>query len=237
MADLIKMVIEKVNYEDYLRTSQPDWDSRWENVKELVSSPPTFLLFLHHRVPVWPWLTDLDNGNSQISYSVTVAEEQARLSGSEYGIAPEERGFMPANSAAVEAMVNEAYERGKGKEVKQDGDTRRVKEEKRVHPMFRRQTSGSDKGSQGHDTSSAARSRSRSDSSAVDSKRIPRKKGSVKTNERHDGVIELLSSDEEENDIKPDVKSKKEVVDGVKQINVADAPSDSVESLANAPDK
>ncbi|AAW42599.2 ATP-dependent DNA helicase pcra, putative [Cryptococcus deneoformans JEC21] len=206
VADLIKMVIEKVNYEDYLRTSQPDWDSRWENVKEL------------------------------ISYSVTVAEEQARLSGSEYGIAPEERGFMPANSAAVEAMVNEAYERGKGKEVKQDGDTRRVKEEKRVHPMFRRQASGSDKGSQGLDTSSAARSRSRSDSSAVDSKRIPRKKGSVKTNERHDGVIELLSSDEEENDIKPDVKSKKEVVDGVKQINVADAPSDSVESLANAPD-
>lgn len=54
VADLIKMIIEKVNYEDYLRTSQPDWDSRWENVKELVSPFSSFFLFLHHRVsPVW----------------------------------------------------------------------------------------------------------------------------------------------------------------------------------------
>ncbi|AUB27794.1 DNA helicase II/ATP-dependent DNA helicase PcrA [Cryptococcus neoformans] len=204
VADLIKMIIEKVNYEDYLRTSQPDWDSRWENVKEL------------------------------ISYSVTVAEEQARLSGPESGIVPEQKGFTLANSAAVEAMMNEAYERGKGKEIKQERDMKR-EEENRVHPMFRRQTSESNTGSQGHVTTSV-RNRSRSGSIAVDMKRIPRKKGPVKTNERHDGVIELLSSDEEENSVKPDIKSKKEAADGAKQSNVADAPSDLVESLANAPD-
>lgn len=171
----------------------------------------------------------------QISYSVTVAEEQARLSGPESGIVPEQKGFTFANSAAVEAMVNEAYERGKGKEIKQERDMK-WEEENRVHTMFRRQTSESNTGSQGHDTTSV-RNRSRSGSIAVDMKRIPRKKGPVKTNERHDGVIELLSSDEEENSVKPDIKSKKEAADGAKQSNVADAPSDLVESLANAPDK
>ena len=36
MADLIRMIIEKTSYEEYLRASQPDFDSRWENVQELV---------------------------------------------------------------------------------------------------------------------------------------------------------------------------------------------------------
>jgi superfamily I DNA/RNA helicase len=34
--DLIRMIIEKTGYEEYLRTSQQDFDSRWENVQELV---------------------------------------------------------------------------------------------------------------------------------------------------------------------------------------------------------
>lgn len=37
VADLLKLVLEKTGYEDYLRTSQQDFDSRLENVKELVS--------------------------------------------------------------------------------------------------------------------------------------------------------------------------------------------------------
>ncbi|KAL0252323.1 hypothetical protein I308_101712 [Cryptococcus tetragattii IND107] len=205
VADLIKMIIEKVNYEEYLRTSQPDWDSRWENVKEL------------------------------ISYSVTVAEEQARLSESKSGSTREERGFMPANSAAVEAMVNEAYGKGKGKEVKQERNLKKEKEEKRAYPMFRRRTSGNNISDQECDTPSVT-SRSRSGSVAVNTKGIVRRKGSVRTKETHDGVIELLSSDEEDQDVKPDIKPKKKVADIVKQSSVAYAPPDLVESLANAPE-
>ena len=37
VADLLHLVIEKTGYEQYLRNSQPDADSRWENVQELVS--------------------------------------------------------------------------------------------------------------------------------------------------------------------------------------------------------
>ncbi|KIR82250.1 DNA helicase II/ATP-dependent DNA helicase PcrA [Cryptococcus gattii EJB2] len=219
VADLIKMIIEKVNYEEYLRTSQPDWDSRWENVKELVSPPSSFFLFLPRR----------------ISYSVTVAEEQARLSESKSGSTREERGFMPANSAAVEAMVNEAYQKGKGKEVKQERNLKKEKEEKRAYPMFRRRASGNNISDQECDTSSAT-GRSRSGSIAVNTKSILRRKGSVRTNETHDGVIELLSSDEEDQDVKPDIKPKKKIADIVKQSSVAYAPPDLVESLANAPD-
>lgn len=36
VADLIRLTIEKTNYEEYLRP-QPDFDQRWENVQELVS--------------------------------------------------------------------------------------------------------------------------------------------------------------------------------------------------------
>lgn len=39
VADLLRMAIEKTGYEEYLRVSQPDFDSRWENVQELVSGP------------------------------------------------------------------------------------------------------------------------------------------------------------------------------------------------------
>ncbi|KIR97562.1 DNA helicase II/ATP-dependent DNA helicase PcrA [Cryptococcus deuterogattii 2001/935-1] len=205
VADLIKMIIEKVNYEEYLRTSQPDWDSRWENVKEL------------------------------ISYSVTVAEEQARLSESQSGSTLEERGFMPANSAAVEALVNEAYEKGKGKEVKQERNLKKEKEGKRAYPMFRRRTSGNNISDQECDTSSAT-SRSRSGSITVNTKSILPRKGSVRTNETHGGVIELLSSDDEDQGVKPDIKPKKKVADMVKQSSVAYASPDLVESLVNAPD-
>jgi DNA helicase-2/ATP-dependent DNA helicase PcrA len=37
VADLLKLVLEKTGYEDYLRTTQQDPESRLENVKELVS--------------------------------------------------------------------------------------------------------------------------------------------------------------------------------------------------------
>lgn len=36
VSDLIKLLIEKIEYEEYLRKTQPDFDSRWENVQELV---------------------------------------------------------------------------------------------------------------------------------------------------------------------------------------------------------
>lgn len=38
VADLLKLVLEKTGYEDYLKTSQQDAEDRLENVKELVSS-------------------------------------------------------------------------------------------------------------------------------------------------------------------------------------------------------
>lgn len=143
---------------------------------------------------------------------------------------------MPANSAAVEAMVNEAYGKGKGKEVKQERNLKKEKEEKRAYPMFRRRTSGNNISDQECDTPSVT-SRSRSGSVAVNTKGIVRRKGSVRTKETHDGVKELLSSDEEDQDVKPDIKPKKKVADIVKQSSVAYAPPDLVESLANAPEK
>jgi superfamily I DNA/RNA helicase len=38
VADLLRLILEKTGYEDYLRTSQQDFDQRWENVQELVSA-------------------------------------------------------------------------------------------------------------------------------------------------------------------------------------------------------
>lgn len=38
VADLIRMTLEKTGYDEYLRTSQQDFDSRLENIKELVSA-------------------------------------------------------------------------------------------------------------------------------------------------------------------------------------------------------
>lgn len=40
VSDLLRMAIEKTGYEEYLRASQQDFDSRWENVQELVGSIP-----------------------------------------------------------------------------------------------------------------------------------------------------------------------------------------------------
>jgi DNA helicase-2/ATP-dependent DNA helicase PcrA len=37
VADLLRMMIEKTGYEEHLRKTQQDFDSRWENVQELAS--------------------------------------------------------------------------------------------------------------------------------------------------------------------------------------------------------
>ncbi|EIW69008.1 hypothetical protein TREMEDRAFT_39321 [Tremella mesenterica DSM 1558] len=36
VAELLRVIIQKIGYEEFLRTSQQDFDSRWENVQELV---------------------------------------------------------------------------------------------------------------------------------------------------------------------------------------------------------
>ncbi|KAG6842332.1 hypothetical protein C0991_010621 [Blastosporella zonata] len=36
-ADLIRRLVHLVGFEDYLKKTQPDWESRWENVKELIT--------------------------------------------------------------------------------------------------------------------------------------------------------------------------------------------------------
>ncbi|WVQ93444.1 hypothetical protein IAU59_000518 [Kwoniella sp. CBS 9459] len=166
VADLIRLIVEKTGYEEYLRTSQPDFDSRWENVQEL------------------------------ISYSVTVAEEQARLASGE----SVEEGFLPANSAAVEAIVNQAQLEEK------------VKVQERLHPMFRRQSSNL--------SASSDRSRSRSVSQGV---------ARAKTTEGEDGVIEVLSSDDE---AEVPVKKERDVSKDVKM----EITSGLLEELANAPE-
>jgi DNA helicase-2/ATP-dependent DNA helicase PcrA len=35
--DLIRRLLELVDYEDHLKKTQPDWESRWENVQELIT--------------------------------------------------------------------------------------------------------------------------------------------------------------------------------------------------------
>ncbi|KAF9468047.1 UvrD-helicase-domain-containing protein [Collybia nuda] len=35
--DLIRHVVEFIGYEDHLKKTQPDWESRWENVQELIT--------------------------------------------------------------------------------------------------------------------------------------------------------------------------------------------------------
>ncbi|KAK8861601.1 hypothetical protein IAR55_002424 [Kwoniella newhampshirensis] len=170
VGDLIKLVIDKTGYEEYLRTSQQDFDSRWENVQEL------------------------------ISYSVTVAEEQARQAAGD----SIEDGFMPTNSAAVEAIVNRV----------QAGE-RETKDQVKLHPMFRRETSG---------LSDDSRSRSRSAS-------VMNGKDKLKVSEAENGVIEVLSSDEEDeaDDTKPQA-----MTNGRRKPSTG--PSETVESLASAPE-
>lgn len=36
-SDLISQLLDLVQYEDHLRKTQPDWETRWENVKELIT--------------------------------------------------------------------------------------------------------------------------------------------------------------------------------------------------------
>lgn len=36
-AELIKELIELIGYEAYLTKTQPDWETRWENVQELIT--------------------------------------------------------------------------------------------------------------------------------------------------------------------------------------------------------
>lgn len=36
-ADLIRKLLELIEYEDHLKKTQPDWESRWENVQELIT--------------------------------------------------------------------------------------------------------------------------------------------------------------------------------------------------------
>jgi hypothetical protein len=39
------MIIEKTGYEEHLRKTQSDFDSRWENVQELVRALPHLVLY------------------------------------------------------------------------------------------------------------------------------------------------------------------------------------------------
>jgi DNA helicase-2/ATP-dependent DNA helicase PcrA len=36
-ADLIRRLLDLIGYENHLKTTQPDWESRWENVQELIT--------------------------------------------------------------------------------------------------------------------------------------------------------------------------------------------------------
>jgi len=113
VADLLRLAIEKTNYEQYLRASYgPDFDSRWENVQELVGNIIDFLA----------------TTNVQISFCVVVAEEQLREANNENLADP---GFIPASSAAAEAAVQ--------LDMKREAE----EADRKVHPMFRRTSSSS----------------------------------------------------------------------------------------------
>ena len=36
-ADLIRRLLDLINYEDYLKHKDPEWATRWENVQELIN--------------------------------------------------------------------------------------------------------------------------------------------------------------------------------------------------------
>ena len=104
----------------------------------------------------------------QISYSLTVAEDQLR----ELNDPPEE-GFLAASSAAVEAMVNLAT-------TKEEG------EDKRIHPMFRRISS-----------TSTSHSRSISAVAKEKPRKKPKMNGNGESLKIKEAVVEVLSSDED----------------------------------------
>ncbi|KAJ6530358.1 P-loop containing nucleoside triphosphate hydrolase protein [Mycena vulgaris] len=54
--DLIRRLLELIDYEDHLKKTQPDWESRWENVQELI----TFASEVEHDVN----LTSVDPATS-----------------------------------------------------------------------------------------------------------------------------------------------------------------------------
>ncbi|KAL9714067.1 ATP-dependent DNA helicase srs2 [Leucoagaricus gongylophorus] len=35
--DLIRKLLQRIDYQQYLRRTQSDWDSRWQNVEELIT--------------------------------------------------------------------------------------------------------------------------------------------------------------------------------------------------------
>ncbi|KAJ7283248.1 P-loop containing nucleoside triphosphate hydrolase protein [Mycena rebaudengoi] len=57
--DLIRRLLELTEYEDHLKKTQPDWESRWENVQELI----TFASEVEHDVS----LSNLDSPSSSPS--------------------------------------------------------------------------------------------------------------------------------------------------------------------------
>jgi hypothetical protein len=150
VADLLRLIIEKTGYEEHLRKTQSDFDSRWENVQELVSlqlSPISFCLTdlnktFHPCLNLFPHFLfspsgdlpipcqDVGSNLCQISYSVIVAEEQNRETNHEIS----EESFTPA-SAAMEAIANQAHK----------------KEDKRLHPMFRRTSTSTSTSTNGLD--------------------------------------------------------------------------------------
>ncbi|WVQ79155.1 hypothetical protein IAT38_001251 [Cryptococcus sp. DSM 104549] len=194
VGDMIKLIIEHTGYENYLCSTQPDFDSRWENVKEL------------------------------ISYSVIVAEEQTRQVAGDPG---DEPGFMPANSATVEAMINRAQAQEQKKE----------KEEKRLHPMFQRTGSDSSRSQ-----TPAGRSRSASAVPAQGEKGKAKgaaaKKGkdTSKVSGAAGGVIEVLDSDDDLDGVEAlEAKPLPRVEEGGVE-DEDDADLDSLfNELANAP--
>jgi len=99
---------------------------------------------------------------------VTVAEEQVRA---EHGGLPED-GFMPANSAAIDAIVDRAL-------------TSESKPVEQIHPMFRK-------------ISSDSVPRSRRTSVLDEDHRASRRREKRSTVKVEDDVVEVLSSDEEE---------------------------------------
>ena len=131
---------------------------------------------------------------TQISYSVTVAEAQLRESASSLGAEPE---FLPASSAAVEAMVDLAAK----KEVRE--------RENKLHPMFRR-TSGSVPPARSRSTSTSIDEKPRV-SNGDDEKRKTTKRRRGKGGRIKEEPIEVLSSDDDDERVrKPANGIKKE---------------------------
>jgi DNA helicase-2/ATP-dependent DNA helicase PcrA len=42
IADIIKYLIEAIEYEEHLKKSQKEWETRWENIQELINFAARF---------------------------------------------------------------------------------------------------------------------------------------------------------------------------------------------------